>query len=216
LSPPFEPDAVPDNAGADYLRTLKGLERQAAAPVAPTGSNRSTSSTESFKDNRERRRAIRYKCEGSAEFRVEGSDVRTWGNLKDVSLHGCYVEMSATFPVGSIVNMVLDVGGIRVKVKGEVRVTYPFLGMGIAFMEMSQEEHRQLQNLANSLSQSSSGSFLCGSEGATAHTAPSPEVSPVISNPAAVLNALFQFFQTKNLLSRQDFLELLRKSQSGF
>ena len=122
--------------------------------------------------------------------------------------------MPATFSVGSIVNMLLDVGGIRAKVKGEVRVTYPFLGMGIAFMETSQEERRQLQSLVNSLAQSPSGSVLCGSEGATAHTAPTPEVSPVISDPGAVLNALFQFFQTKTLLSRQDFFELLRNSQS--
>jgi hypothetical protein len=50
----------------------------------------------------------RYKCEGSAEFRSEGSTVRTWATVTDLSRGGCYVEMQATSPVDTKVNMAIE------------------------------------------------------------------------------------------------------------
>jgi hypothetical protein len=70
---------------------------------------------------------------------VEGSDVHTWGTVTDISQNGCYVELMATFPVGAIVDLQLELNEIRAHVKGEVRVSYPCLGMGIAFREISDE-----------------------------------------------------------------------------
>src|SRR5712692_5743200 len=87
----------------------------------------------------ERRRGIRYRCEGSAAFRAEGSDVRIWGSLSDISQDGCYIEMTATFPVATIANLVLEANGIRLRLKGRVQVNYPFLGMGMRFSEVSEE-----------------------------------------------------------------------------
>ncbi|HEY6302122.1 MAG TPA: hypothetical protein VIX14_03565, partial [Terriglobales bacterium] len=36
------------------------------------------------------------------------------GTLTDVSLHGCYLEMNTTFPVGTKVKLVLKSFGVRV------------------------------------------------------------------------------------------------------
>lgn len=108
-----------ENSGADYLRRLKqdqagGLATSAepviALPLAPAVEP-------------ERRRSPRYKCEGSAEFRVGGTNVRTWGTFTDLSLNGCYVEMTATFPVGAMVDLGLELNGLRAEVRGEVRVS---------------------------------------------------------------------------------------------
>ena len=83
--------------------------------------------------------APRYKCEGSAELREEGCDVRTWATFSDISLHGCYVEAQATYPANTILHMKLEANGVRVETNGNVRVSYPYLGMGIAFLDTSEE-----------------------------------------------------------------------------
>ena len=100
----------------------------------------------------EKRRSPRYKCEGSVELREEGCDVRTWATFTDISLHGCYVEAQATYPANTQLHMKLDANGVRVETKGSVRVSYPYLGMGIAFVEMSEENLTRLRSLLATVS----------------------------------------------------------------
>lgn len=59
--------------------------------------------------------------------------------------------MTATFPVGAMVDLGLELGGLRAEVRGEVRVSYPFLGIGIAFREVSDENRLRLQEMVRSL-----------------------------------------------------------------
>ena len=123
------------NEGIAYLRALE----QSVSPLAPTaeapaveagGEERSGSSSpivdsgERFK-GAERRRSPRYKCEGSAELREDGCDVRTWAAFSDISLHSCYEEAQATYPVGTVLYMKLEANGVRLETKGSVRVSYP-------------------------------------------------------------------------------------------
>jgi hypothetical protein len=105
-------------SGADYLRRLKQDEMRPVAQPAVTAS-----SDEHLPTPNERRRNPRYQCEGSAEFRADGSDVRTWGTFTDLSVSGCYIELTATYPVGAIVNLALELNGARVELKGEFRVS---------------------------------------------------------------------------------------------
>src|ERR1700675_2278545 len=195
-----------ESSGADYLRRLKqelhptqAFEESTAAP-APAASAGGT---------HERRISPRYKCEGSAEFRTEGSDVRTWGTFTDLSLGGCYVEMKATFPVGAIVDLSLDLNDVRVQVKGEVRVSYPFLGIGIAFREVSAENQRRLQEMVRSISPAASIVHHTHE----LETVPEHTSLPIIVNPGAALQALADFFEAHSLLSKEEFVRTLRKSQ---
>ena len=121
-------------------------------------------------------RAARYCCEGSVELRTAGTDVRTWGKLSDLSATGCYVEMRAAFPVGSPVGLVLTVRDVHLEMSGEVRVTYPFLGMGIAFHPLSQQAQADLEKLLRALAPASSPEV--GS--AAASPAPSPATSAAL------------------------------------
>jgi len=68
---------------------------------------------------RERRRGPRLKCEGSVAFRTEGIDMQTWATFTDISIGGCYVELAATLPIRTPVNMVLEVKGVRVSQSGK-------------------------------------------------------------------------------------------------
>src|SRR5262249_41522558 len=156
----------------------------------------------------ERRRNPRFKCEGSATFRVQGSTVRTWGTFTDLSMSGCYVELKATFPVGAIIDLELELNGVRTQIEGEVRISYPFLGMGVAFRNINAENRMQIQTMID-----------------TIHPAPvkpltvdprdeiHPASMPIILNPGAALQALADFFEGHTLLSKDEFIRLLRKSQ---
>ena len=85
--------------------------------------------------------------EGSAELREDGCDVRTWATFSGISLHGCYVEAQATYPVGTVLSMKLEANGVRLETNGSVRVSYPYLGMGLAFVDITAENHARLREL---------------------------------------------------------------------
>ena len=209
-----------ENSGADYLRRLKQTEERPElvqgalnvplreeVPVVAQPWRSEASSTQ------ERRRSPRYKCEGSAQFRTEGSDVKTWGSFTDLSLNGCYVEMTATFPVGGMVDLLLELNGIRVNVRGEVRVSYPCLGMGIAFREMSAEDRARLLAMVQSVSAAAIPVRKSLEEQAA--TASSSVGLPVITNASAAVQALAQYFEGHIALSKEEFVRILRKSQGA-
>lgn len=203
--------------GIAYLKALKqsvGPTTAAGpAPALEAGSDFDSSAADSSErfQGAEKRRSRRYRCEGSAELREEGADVRTWATFSDVSLHGCYVEAQATYPVGTILDMKLDAYGVRVESQGTVRVNYPYLGMGIAFLEMSEASQAQLKEL---LSKISRPTLVLGAKMPSPVAVPeSPDAIPLVANPTSAVRALADFFETHQLLMRDDFFRILRKSQ---
>jgi hypothetical protein len=206
------------NEGTAYLRALKqatGAPSGAAAapahePDRPIDNLSTAQSGDSFQ-GAEKRRSPRYKCEGSAQLREEGCDVRTWSTFTDVSLNGCYVEAQATYPAGTLLHMKLEANGIRVETKGKVRISYPYLGMGIAFEEVSEEDAAHLKQLLTSLSRPR---VIMGPGVTSPHPSTGPiESMPAITHPEAALRALIEFFEIHQILMRDDFVRLLKKSQ---
>ncbi|HLW85794.1 MAG TPA: PilZ domain-containing protein [Candidatus Sulfotelmatobacter sp.] len=206
--------------GLAYLQALK-QSAPLAAGVAPAREPNSgkpeadvpsqSSASPLFFRGAEKRRSPRYKCEGSTEICQEGSELRTWATCTDVSMHGCYVEATATFPVGTNVHIKLQASGLQIQSKGCVRVTYPCLGMGIAFIEMSEEDRSRLRELLRTVSRPS---LIMGpSISTTVHMRGAAEPNPLPSDPAAALRALSEFFESRQLLMRDEFLRILRKSQ---
>lgn len=204
--------------GVSYLKALRQTsspDGTAAAPAkasdAPATALSPLSSTSQSFQGGEKRRSPRYKCEGSAHICEEDCDVGTWATFTDVSLHGCYVEAQATYPAGTAVNLKLEANGIKVEGKGTVRVTYPYLGMGIAFSEMSDHDRTRLKELLGTISRPS---VIMGPGIASSLPTCGPLDSvPLISDPAAAIQALIEFFESRHMLTREDFLMVLRKSQ---
>jgi hypothetical protein len=207
--------------GAAYLLALKQTGQPGGAAVSPAREVSTTDPAEQasaapqdsdqFK-GAEKRRSARYKCEGSAEVREEGCDVRTWAKFTDVSLHGCYVEAQATYPAGTILNLKLEANGLRVECMGTVRVNYPYLGMGISFQNMSEETKARLKQLLATLSRHC---VIVGPGTASPLPAKGPlEAIPVIADPSSAMQALVEFFGSRQILMREDFLRLIKKSQN--
>ncbi len=193
-----------ESSGADYLRRLKQDQGQARPfPESPA------ESAAPEEDPGERRRNPRYKCEGSATFRVQGTDVRTWGTFTDLSIGGCYIELKATFPVGAMVDLELELNGVRAQVKGEVRVSYPFLGMGVAFRDMTVESRQQVDAMIETVRPS----IRRPPPPAEAEPVSHASSMPIIVNAAAALQVLAEFFEGHVQLSKEEFVRLLRKSQ---
>jgi len=191
------------NSGVAYLLALKQSTGSGPGIAAGAATLRP--------QGRENRRSPRYGCEGSAEVREEGRAVRTWATFTDISMGGCYVRATTTYPVGAALHLKLEVNGHRMRIKGTVRAINPGQGAGIAFADLSDGERTRLRELLQTLSQSAvimgprSDSVL-----AAGVALPPPQS---ISDPAAAIHALLAFFEGRQMLMREEFLRLLRKSQ---
>lgn len=86
-------------------------------------------------------------CTGSVELRIAGSGLPMRGSLKDISLHGCYVEMPVTCPVGTKVWLAMEADGVRVLAEATIRASYPALGMGMCFAEIAATQQLRLKEI---------------------------------------------------------------------
>jgi hypothetical protein len=212
------------DVGVAYLTALKKLSTDEAAATAAaepaqdtTEANMSAIPLTPVSEGRfhgsDKRRTPRYKCEGSVELIEEGCSVRTWAMFTDINQYGCYIEAQATYPVGTNLYLKMTLNGKRVEGKGIVRVNYPYLGMGIAFVEMSEENRERLNILLNPVTYPR----VIAGPGATSiiPTRSLLDAAPAITNPDAVMQALAEFFQIEHILTREHFLKIVAQSQDS-
>jgi len=94
----------------------------------------------------ERRTTPRFKCQGSISIRQQQTRFPVGAAVTDISLNGCYVELLTTLPVGTKVDLLLQVAEITVHCAGEVVTSHPGVGMGIKFEQMSETDRGALEN----------------------------------------------------------------------
>jgi hypothetical protein len=133
--------------------------------------------------------------------------VSTWATFTDISLHGCYIETAAPFAVGTYISLKLEVDGLRVEAAGEVRTSFPGVGMGVFFTRMSEPDRARLRTLVKSFSQPSVA------VGAMRTQSSKPDASRAVTNQHAVLQALVTFFEDRQTMGREEFLTILRRNQ---
>jgi hypothetical protein len=99
-----------------------------------------------------------------------------------------------------------------VETRGNVRVNYPYLGMGIAFVAMTDDNETRLREMLASISR---GSAVTAPGMPSTLPAQTPLISvPTITDPGAAIQQLVEFFDHRQMLMREDFLRILRKSQA--
>ena len=208
--PGWAPDSGRSEDSVNHLRRLRGEPAEAGPAEAAVQHDARVAAAMTASGLKERRKTPRLRCSGSAEIRVGDGDVRLWGTLTDVSLHGCYVEMNNTLPVESRVALVLKSCGIRIHAPGRVRATYPALGMGICFTEIDPGQQVQLRQLLALLSGRGDSVSARAREDHEKDANLAKETLQS-ADPAAVFDEIVEFFQMNQLLSRTEFYEIAKR-----
>src|SRR5579864_6272996 len=99
----------------------------------------------------ERRKYPRSKVAIAIEFKPEGAAVASHAETADLSIVGCYVEMSFTLPVGSKLELGLWVEDQRLTTRGIVVTHHPQFGNGIEFVDMPKEDRDKLAHFLATL-----------------------------------------------------------------
>ena len=87
-----------------------------------------------------RRVQTRYACRLSAEVYQQGSSVRNYCHLSDLSPGGCYLEMPLAFPAGTPVEITVRTQEMKLRLSGEVKASHPGYGMGVSFKLNTKDE----------------------------------------------------------------------------
>jgi CheY-like chemotaxis protein len=94
-----------------------------------------------------RRGEIRYACHLGAEVYQQGSSVKNYCHLSDLSPGGCYLEIPLAFPTGSAVEIVVRTHEMKLHLTGNVKASHPGYGMGVSFRLNTKEERQGVQQL---------------------------------------------------------------------
>jgi hypothetical protein len=94
-------------------------------------------------DKREAKR-VSHLC----EVECEGATARKLDTrINDLSVTGAFVDCIVEFPMGTPVRLRFRVGDTLVDVNSEVRYTMPGVGIGVAFVDLTPEEHACIEAL---------------------------------------------------------------------
>ena len=143
---------------------------------------------------------------------AEKDDPPTSCQLTDLSLGGCYLEISSPFPVSTRVTLSMRAGGIDLRTEGVVRIMHPDKGMGVEFTQ-STPEHRALLERFLSL--------LTENRDVTPELLVEPEGLETESSTSLVIpsaggeteDTLLGLFRSQAALSADAFLTELRKQR---
>jgi len=94
--------------------------------------------------NQERRAYPRVKVSVPAEVRVEGAVSPIRGATSDLSLTGCYIESIFPFPVGTALDLKLQIDS-SLPIDATVVTCDPQVGNGIKFTRMLPEDRKALE-----------------------------------------------------------------------
>ncbi len=129
--------------------------------------------------------------------------------LTDLSLGGCYLEISSPFPASSRVTLSMRAAGVEVRAQGVVRVMHPDRGMGVEFTQATPEHRAALEKFLRVLTENHSlmPELLVQPEGLDS------EPTQVRSSAADAEDPLLQLLHGEPL-GAEEFHEALRKQRA--
>jgi len=98
----------------------------------------------------ERRMHPRLKCSTSVEIYTSDQTAPIRSRTADLSLGGCFVEMSNPLPQGTEARIAIWAKEIKLWAKAQVVSTAPGFGISVKFLAMSDAEKTQLQQFLDS------------------------------------------------------------------
>jgi c-di-GMP-binding flagellar brake protein YcgR len=129
--------------------------------------------------------------------------------LTDLSVGGCYLEISSPFPVSSRLVLSMRAAGIELRAQGVVRIMHPDRGMGVEFTQNTREHRAALEKFLNVLTENRSllPELFVQPEGLEVESQRTAAVTSDIEDP------LLQLFYGEPV-SAEAFLEALRKQRA--
>ncbi len=132
--------------------------------------------------------------------------------LTDLSLGGCYLEISSPFPVSSRVTLSMRAAGVELRSEGVVRVMHPDKGMGVEFTQTTAEHRVLLETFLSRLTQTPDAmpELLVEPEGLENEIG---QRSKAASEPRDGEDPLLGLFRNHAELAAEPFVEMLRKQR---
>jgi len=90
---------------------------------------------------------MRFPVTGRAYVSRISGGAGVWAKIGDISLAGCYLQISEPVEVGRRLTLLAKIGNAELEVTGVVRVRYPGIAMGIEFTFMSKADRHTLSGL---------------------------------------------------------------------
>jgi len=145
---------------------------------------------------------------------VEKDDPPVRCQLTDLSLGGCYLEISSPFPVSTRVTLSMKVSGLQLKTEGVVRVMHPDRGMGVEFCQATAEHRALLEKFLGLLTSNRDmlPELLVEPEGLETESAQNRTTG---SNPLELEDTLLGLFREQAQLPADLFLSELRKQRGA-
>jgi c-di-GMP-binding flagellar brake protein YcgR len=130
-------------------------------------------------------------------------------HLTDLSMAGCYLEISSPFPVSTRVTLSMRAGEMAFHAEGVVRVMHPDKGMGVEFTQASSQHREALEKFLGVLTENRSllPDLLVEPEGLETETKSSEPL-------AHTDDPLLQLFRSDASMSAEVFHEALRKQRA--
>jgi len=93
----------------------------------------------------EHRKYPRIKTAVQVELRTEGATGASRTETADMSLGGCYIEMSFTLQIGTKLDLGVWIDGECIPIKAVVVTHHPQFGNGMEFHDIPQEDEAKLE-----------------------------------------------------------------------
>ncbi len=133
--------------------------------------------------------------------------------LTDLSLGGCYLEISSPFPPRTRIVLSMRAGEHQLRVEGVVRVMHPETGMGVQFTQTTAEQRHHVERFLETLMKSGNllPELMVEPEGLESALGDGPQKS---QTDGELEDPLLELFQQKASLPPELFLHELRKQRS--
>jgi hypothetical protein len=143
---------------------------------------------------------------------AEKDDPPTLCHLTDLSLGGCYLDITSPFPISTRVTLSMRAAGTELRTEGVVRVMHPDKGMGVEFTKTTPEHRALLEKFLSLLTENRDvlPEMLVEPEGLETEPSQTAPV-PAVSNESE--DTLLGLFRTQAALPAEEFLAELRKQR---
>jgi CheY-like chemotaxis protein len=143
---------------------------------------------------------------------IEKDDPPAHCALTDLTLGGCYLEISSPFPVSTRVTLSMRAAGVELKTEGVVRVMHAEKGMGVEFTQTTAEHRAKLEKFLGLLTENRDllPELLVEPEGLETESARNVGI---LSESGEAEDPLIGLFRNQSTLSSDSFTAELRKQR---